>query len=69
MKSEIEEQIDARLTPYNIIMDTISITDFQFSDQFVQAVEAKVQANSVHSRLKMNYEEYKSKPNKLKLEH
>jgi hypothetical protein len=25
-------------------MDTISITDFQFSDQFVQAVEAKVQA-------------------------
>ena len=44
VKSEIEEQIDARLTPYNIIMDTISITDFQFSDQFVQAVEAKVQA-------------------------
>ena len=32
------------MTPYNIIMDTISITDFQFSDQFVQAVEAKVQA-------------------------
>ena len=44
VKSEIEEQIEARLTPYNIIMDTISITDFQFSDQFVQAVEAKVQA-------------------------
>ncbi|MGD9673425.1 MAG: prohibitin family protein [Candidatus Nitrosocosmicus sp.] len=44
VKSEIQEQIEARLTPYNILTDTISITDFQFSDQFVQAVEAKVQA-------------------------
>ena len=44
VKTEIESQIEARLTPYNIVMDTISITDFQFSDQFVQAVEAKVQA-------------------------
>lgn len=44
VKSEIEQQIEGRLTPYNIIMDTISITDFEFSDQFVQAVEAKVQA-------------------------
>lgn len=44
VKAEIQEQIEARLTPYNIITDTISITDFQFSDQFVQAVEAKVQA-------------------------
>ncbi|MDN5866973.1 MAG: prohibitin family protein [Candidatus Nitrosocosmicus sp.] len=44
VKSEIEEVIETRLTPYNIITDTISITDFQFSDQFVQAVEAKVQA-------------------------
>lgn len=44
VKTEIEEQIEARLSPYNIIMDTISITDFQFSDQFIQAVEAKVQA-------------------------
>ncbi|MGD9533413.1 MAG: prohibitin family protein [Candidatus Nitrosocosmicus sp.] len=44
VKSEIEEQIEARLSPYNILADTISITDFQFSDQFIQAVEAKVQA-------------------------
>ena len=44
VKAEIQEQIEARLTPYNILTDTISITDFQFSDQFVQAVEAKVQA-------------------------
>jgi len=44
VKAEIEEQIEGRLRPYNIIVDTISITDFQFSDQFIQSVEAKVQA-------------------------
>lgn len=44
VKAEIEEQIENRLSPYNIIVDTISITDFQFSDQFIRAVEAKVEA-------------------------
>jgi prohibitin 2 len=44
VKNEIEEQIRARLAPYNFIVDTISITEFQFSDEFVKAVEAKVAA-------------------------
>ncbi|MDQ4073396.1 MAG: prohibitin family protein, partial [Thermoproteota archaeon] len=44
VKAEIEQQIRARLAPYNIIMDTISITDFRFSEQFVRAVESKVEA-------------------------
>lgn len=44
VKSEIETQIKARLAPYNIIVDTISITDFRFSEQFVRAVESKVEA-------------------------
>jgi regulator of protease activity HflC (stomatin/prohibitin superfamily) len=44
VKSEIEQQIKTRLAPYNIIVDTISITDFQFSEQFVRAVESKVEA-------------------------
>lgn len=44
VKSEIEQQIKNRLTPYNILVDTISITDFKFSDQFVKAVESKVEA-------------------------
>lgn len=43
VKSEIDGQIEARLNSYDILTDTISITDFQFSDQFVQAVEAMVQ--------------------------
>src|SRR5919108_3127646 len=44
VKSQIEEQIKARLAAYNIIADAVSITDFQFSDQFRSAVEAKVAA-------------------------
>ena len=44
VKNQIEEQIKARLAPYNILVDTISITEFQFSDQFRKAVEAKVEA-------------------------
>jgi regulator of protease activity HflC (stomatin/prohibitin superfamily) len=44
VKNQIEEQIKARLAPYNILVDTISITEFQFSEQFRIAVEAKVEA-------------------------
>ena len=44
VKNQIEEQIKARLAPYNILVDTISITEFQFSEQFRRAVEAKVEA-------------------------
>jgi prohibitin 2 len=44
VKTEIEQQIRARLASYNIIVDAISITEFQFSDEFVRAVEAKVAA-------------------------
>ncbi len=44
VKNQIEEQIKARLANYNILVDTISITEFQFSEQFRRAVEAKVEA-------------------------
>src|ERR671915_277949 len=44
VKNQIEEQIKARLAAYNIIVDAISITEFQFSEQFRRAVEAKVEA-------------------------
>src|SRR5918992_4177444 len=42
VKNQIEEQITARLASYNIVADAMSITDFQFSQLFKQAVEAKV---------------------------
>ena len=44
VKAEILDTIKSRLSPYNILVDTISITDFKFSDQFVKAVESKVEA-------------------------
>src|SRR5688500_18143905 len=44
VKNQIEEQITARLRGYNIVVDALSITEFQFSPQFTAAVEAKVEA-------------------------
>jgi regulator of protease activity HflC (stomatin/prohibitin superfamily) len=44
VKTEIEQQIKQRLAAYNVIVETISITEFKFSDQFTRAVEAKVEA-------------------------
>lgn len=44
VKTEIEQQIKERLADYNVLVETISITEFKFSDQFTRAVEAKVEA-------------------------
>ena len=44
VKSDIESEITTRLNVYNIITDVISITDFQFSTLFAQAIESKVEA-------------------------
>src|SRR5688572_20344293 len=44
VKNQIEEQIKARLAPYNVVVDALSITEFAFSPQFTRAVEAKVAA-------------------------
>lgn len=44
VKSDIEEEINKRLTAYNIVTEVISITDFQFSSLFAQAIESKVEA-------------------------
>jgi len=44
VKSDIEEEITKRLNIYDIQTDVISITDFQFSSLFSQAIESKVEA-------------------------
>lgn len=44
VKSDIEQEITTRLNVYNINTDVISITDFQFSSLFAQAIESKVEA-------------------------
>src|ERR671914_370343 len=50
VKNQIEEQIKARLAAYNIIVDAISITEFQFSEQFRKAIEAKVAAQQKEAK-------------------
>jgi len=44
VKSDIEVEITKRLNVYNIQTQVISITDFQFSALFSQAIESKVEA-------------------------
>jgi len=44
VKSDIEAEITERLRVYNIETQVISITDFQFSVLFSQAIESKVEA-------------------------
>ena len=44
VKADIEQEITSRLEIYNIRTDVISITDFQFSPLFAQAIESKVEA-------------------------
>ena len=44
VKTDIEAEIGSRLASFNISTDTVSITDFQFSPLFAQAIEAKVEA-------------------------
>ncbi len=44
VKSDIEQDISDRLIAFNIITEVVSITDFQFSSLFAQAIESKVEA-------------------------
>jgi len=44
VKSDIEASISERLAGFNIITEVMSITDFQFSTLFAQAIESKVEA-------------------------
>ena len=44
VKGEIESLITARLAQHHILVDTVNITDFDFSAAFNEAIEAKVRA-------------------------
>jgi len=44
VKSQIDDVLTERLARYGIIVDAISITEFSFSPEFTQAIEAKVTA-------------------------
>ena len=44
VKQDIESSIRERLSAFEVITEVISITDFEFSPLFAQAIEAKVEA-------------------------
>ena len=44
VKADIEADISSRLSEFNIVTEIVSITDFQFSELFARAIEAKVEA-------------------------
>ena len=44
VKSDIEASIRERLNQFNVVTEVISITDFEFSPLFAQAIESKVEA-------------------------
>ncbi len=44
VKADIEADISSRLNEFSIVTEIVSITDFQFSALFAQAIESKVEA-------------------------
>ena len=44
VKSDIESSIRERLNQFDVVTEVISITDFEFSPLFAQAIESKVEA-------------------------
>ena len=44
VKADIQDEITIRLNEFNLSTEVISITDFEFSPLFAQAIEAKVEA-------------------------
>ena len=41
VRTQIQEQITSELQPYRVVVDSVNITDFHFSEEFVQAIERK----------------------------
>jgi regulator of protease activity HflC (stomatin/prohibitin superfamily) len=41
VRAEIQEQITSELQPYRVVVDSVNITDFHFSEEFAQAIERK----------------------------
>lgn len=44
VRDKIEDYVKARLAPYHIVAESVSITDFRFSKEYEQSIESKVVA-------------------------
>lgn len=54
VKAEITTEITKRLLDYNIIVNEVSITDFQFAAAYAQAIENKVQVEQKIQKAKLD---------------
>lgn len=59
-KDEIENALRERLIGYGIFVETVSITNFQFSPEFTQSIEAKVTAEQLALKAKNDLERIKT---------
>ncbi len=50
VKESIVQNLTTRLAAHGIRVDTVSITDFKFSDEFQRAIEAKATANQLAAK-------------------
>jgi prohibitin 2 len=50
VRDGIESFVKERLTPYHVVAETTSITDFRFSQDFEAAIEAKVTAQQLFEK-------------------
>ena len=41
VRDQIQAQITSELQPYRVVVDSVNITDFHFSEEFAQAIERK----------------------------
>ena len=41
VRDQIQTQMTSELQPYRVVVDSVNITDFHFSDEFAQAIERK----------------------------
>lgn len=62
VKDAIDTALRDRLIKYNIVVETISITNFDFSESFNQAIEAKVTAeqNALAAKNKLEQVKYEA---------
>lgn len=59
VKETIEQNLRLRLDKHGIVLDTVSITDFDFSKEFNAAIEAKVTATQKAGEAERNLERVK----------
>lgn len=56
VKDQIQSSLMIRLAKENIIVEAVSITNFDFSESFNQAIEAKVTAQQQKQKAEMDYQ-------------